>query len=167
MWQFIEKANFGDDIFVSIIMFATQFYLALLQYRSIWKFISISAYYWFLQLRTSQANIFWHLFFVLDVVIFSNIYVSLKWCTIFLHPTFEILFPFMKWFQGHSFCKQWLHDLQFMKTRFSSPKVSKLARAEVSPQFKKIRYLCRHCLQNEWTLVAAFQDFFSQPDSLD
>ena len=33
--------------------------------------------------------------------------------------------------KGHSFCKQCLHDLQFKKTR----------------------YLCRHCLQNEWTLL--------------
>ena len=59
-------------------------------------------------------------------------------------------------FKGHSFCKQCLHDLQFKKTRYSSPNLSKLARADISCQFKKTRYLCRHCLQNEWTLVKEF-----------
>ena len=30
---------------------------------------------------------------------------------------------------------------------------NKLARADISCQFMKTRSLCRHCLQNEWTLV--------------
>ena len=55
--------------------------------------------------------------------------------------------------KGHSFCKQCLHDLQVMKKRSSSPNLSKLARADISCQFIKTRSLCRHCLQNEWTLV--------------
>merc|ERR1719319_359368 len=55
--------------------------------------------------------------------------------------------------KGHSFCKQCLHDLQFMKTMSSSPNLSKLARADISCQFMKTRSLCRHCLQNDWTLV--------------
>ena len=55
--------------------------------------------------------------------------------------------------KGHSFCKQCLHDLQFMKTRYSSPNLSKVARVDISCQFKETRYLCRHCLQNEWTLA--------------
>ena len=37
--------------------------------------------------------------------------------------------------------------------RYSSPNLSKLARADISCQFQKTRYLCRHCLQNEWTLL--------------
>ena len=57
------------------------------------------------------------------------------------------------YFKGHLFCKQCLHDLQFLKTRSSSPNLSKLARADISCQFIKTRSLCRHCLQNEWTLV--------------
>ena len=52
----------------------------------------------------------------------------------------------------HSFCKKCLHDLQFKKTRYSSPNLSKLARADINCQFMKTRSLCRHCLQNEWTL---------------
>jgi hypothetical protein len=56
--------------------------------------------------------------------------------------------------KGHSFCKQCLHDLQFMKKRSSSPKLSKLTRADISCQFKKTRSLCRLCLRNEWTLVS-------------
>ena len=55
--------------------------------------------------------------------------------------------------KGHSFCKQCLHNFQFMKTRFSWPNLSKLARADISCQFMKTRSLCRHCLQNEWTLA--------------
>ena len=35
----------------------------------------------------------------------------------------------------------------------SSPNLSKLARADISCQFMKTRSLCRHCLQNEWTLL--------------
>ena len=54
--------------------------------------------------------------------------------------------------QCHSFCKQCLHNRQFKKTRYSSPNLSKLARADISCQFKKTRYLCRHCLQKELTL---------------
>ena len=53
-------------------------------------------------------------------------------------------------FKGHLFCKQCLHDLQFKKT---STNLSKLARADISCQFKKTRYLSRQCLQNEWTLA--------------
>ena len=45
--------------------------------------------------------------------------------------------------KGHLFCKQCLHDLQFMKTRSSSPNLSKLARVDISCQFKKTRSLCR------------------------
>ena len=50
--------------------------------------------------------------------------------------------------KGHLFCKQCLHGLQFNKTRYSLPNLSKLARADISCQFKKRRYLCRlrHCL---------------------
>ena len=51
--------------------------------------------------------------------------------------------------KGHSLCKQCLHDLQFIKKGPSSPNLSKLARADMSCQFKKTRYLCRHCLQKE------------------
>ena len=54
--------------------------------------------------------------------------------------------------KGHLFCKPCLHDIQFIKTRYFSRNLSKLARADISCQFKKPRYLCRHCLQNEWTL---------------
>ena len=39
---------------------------------------------------------------------------------------------------------------------YSLPNFSKLARADMSCQFKKRRYLCRHCLQNEWTLLGTF-----------
>ena len=39
--------------------------------------------------------------------------------------------------KDHSFCKQCLHDLQFKKTRYSSSNFSKLARADISCQFKK------------------------------
>ena len=56
--------------------------------------------------------------------------------------------------RSHSFCKQCLHALPFRKTRYSSPNLSKLARVDISCQFKKTRYLCRHCLQNKWTLVS-------------
>ena len=55
--------------------------------------------------------------------------------------------------KGHLSCKQCLHDLQFIKTRSSSPNLSKLARADISCQFMKTRSLWRHCLQKEWTLV--------------
>ena len=55
--------------------------------------------------------------------------------------------------KDHLFCKWCLHDLQFMKTRSFSPNLSKLARAAISYQFMKTRSLCRHCLQNEWTLA--------------
>ena len=47
-------------------------------------------------------------------------------------------------FKGHSFLKQCLHDLQF-KNKVLLTKLSKLARADISCQFKKTRYLCRHC----------------------
>ena len=43
----------------------------------------------------------------------------------------------------HSLCKQCVHDLQFMKKGFSSPNLSKLARADISCQFIKTRSLCR------------------------
>ena len=33
--------------------------------------------------------------------------------------------------------------------------LSKLARADISCQFMKTRSLCRHVLQNEWTLISA------------
>ena len=52
--------------------------------------------------------------------------------------------------KDHSFCKQRLHDLQSMKARFSSPNISKVARADrsdISCQFMKTVSLCRHCLQ--------------------
>ena len=45
--------------------------------------------------------------------------------------------------KGHSFCKQCLHDLQFMKKESSSPNLSKLVRADASCQFKKTRSLCK------------------------
>ena len=48
-----------------------------------------------------------------------------------------------QWTKGHSFCKQCLHILQFMKTESSSPNLSKLARADISCQFMKTRSLCR------------------------
>ena len=51
------------------------------------------------------------------------------------------------------FCKQCMHDLQFMKTWSSSPNLYKLARADISYQFMKTRSLCRHCIQKEWTLA--------------
>ena len=35
----------------------------------------------------------------------------------------------------------------------ASPNLSKLAKADM---LKKTRYLCRHCLQNEWTLSSKF-----------
>ena len=54
------------------------------------------------------------------------------------------------------FCKQCMHDLQFMKTWSSSPNLYKLARADISYQFMKTRSLCRHCIQNEWTLALFF-----------
>ena len=47
------------------------------------------------------------------------------------------------WSIGHSFCKQCLHDLQFMKKGSSSPNLSKLARADISCQCMKTRSLCR------------------------
>ena len=54
--------------------------------------------------------------------------------------------------KGHSFCKLCLQNFQFKKTRYSSPNHSKLVRADISCQFKKTKYLCRHCSQNECTL---------------
>ena len=51
-----------------------------------------------------------------------------------------------QWTKGHSFCKQCLHDLQFrqfMKTGYSLPNLSKLARADINCQFMKTRLLCR------------------------
>ena len=69
---------------------------------------------------------------------------------------FSCTYVFTKCFnyhtKGHSLCKPCLHDLQFMKTMSSSPNLSNLARAGISCQFMKTRSLCRHCLQNEWTL---------------
>ena len=41
------------------------------------------------------------------------------------------------------FCKQCLHDLQFMKKRYSSPNLSKLTRADISCQFYEIKVLLR------------------------
>ena len=64
----------------------------------------------------------------------------------FIHELFDFSST-----KGHSLCKQYLHDLQFKKTRYPSWNFSKLARADISCQFQKTRYLCRHCLQNEWT----------------
>ena len=61
--------------------------------------------------------------------------------------------------KGHSFRKQCLHILQFKKPMYSSPNLSKLARADISCQFKKARNLCRHCLQNEWTLTVSTVSF--------
>ena len=43
---------------------------------------------------------------------------------------------------------------------YSLPNFSKLARADMSCQFKKRRYLCRHCLQNECTSVSDFFHFW-------
>ena len=60
--------------------------------------------------------------------------------------------------KGHSFCKQCLHDLQFKKTRYSSPDLSELARDGISCQFKKTRQLCRHCLQKKWTLYIQWEN---------
>ena len=45
--------------------------------------------------------------------------------------------------KGHSFCKQWMHNLQFMKTRSFSPNLSKLGRSDISCHFMKTRSLCR------------------------
>ena len=55
----------------------------------------------------------------------------------------------------HSFLQQYLHDLQFMKTRSSSPNLSKLAPAGISwrPCFHKLK---KHCLRNEWILDSYF-----------
>ena len=65
----------------------------------------------------------------------------------FFHWFFEIEHSFCFISNGptkdHSFCRQCLHDLQFMKTRSSSPNLSKLARADISYQFMKTRSLCR------------------------
>ena len=68
----------------------------------------------------------------------------------------RFLYPIPKYSKGHSFYKQCLHDLQFMKTRSSTPNLSKPARADISCQFMKIKFLCRHCLQNEWTLASGY-----------
>ena len=61
-----------------------------------------------------------------------------------LHPctTLHSLYVSIFLPKGHSFCKQCLHDLQFTKTRSSSPNLSKLTRA-VSCHFMKTRFLCR------------------------
>ena len=40
------------------------------------------------------------------------------------------------------------------KVLFTKP-ISKLDRADISCLFKKTRCLCKHCLQNEWTLQTA------------
>ena len=45
--------------------------------------------------------------------------------------------------KGHSFCKQCLHNLQFIKTRYISWNLSNLARADISCQFMKTRSLCK------------------------
>ena len=50
--------------------------------------------------------------------------------------------------------KNKIKAIRFVKTRSSSPNLSKLARANISCQFMKTRSLCRHCLQNKWTLEA-------------
>ena len=39
--------------------------------------------------------------------------------------------------KGHSLCKKCLQDLQLMKKGSSSPNLSKLARADISCQYKK------------------------------
>ena len=54
--------------------------------------------------------------------------------------------------KGHSLCKQCLHDLLFNETKYLPSNLSKLARDDISCQFKKSRYLCRHFLKNKWTL---------------
>ena len=73
------------------------------------------------------------------------------------YPELEIPQPISSKFtylsKGNMFCKQCLHNLQIMKTRSSSPNPCKLARADNSCQFMKTRSVCRHCLQNEWTLA--------------
>ena len=43
--------------------------------------------------------------------------------------------PFTK---GHSFCKQCLHDLQFKKTRYSSPKVTFSSQSELTSVENKV-----------------------------
>ena len=62
-----------------------------------------------------------------------------------LHPctTLHSLYVSIFLPKGHSFCKQCLHDLQFIKTRSSSPNLSKLARADISCQTMKTRSFCR------------------------
>ena len=45
--------------------------------------------------------------------------------------------------KGHSFCKQCLYHVQFMKTRSSSQNLSKLARDDISCQFMETKSLCR------------------------
>ena len=53
--------------------------------------------------------------------------------------------------KGSSFRKQCLHDIQFMKTRSSSPNLSKIVRADISNQFMKTRSLFRHCFHKLFT----------------
>ena len=48
-----------------------------------------------------------------------------------------------KFSKDHSFCNECLHNLLFIKTRSSSPNLSKLARADISCQFMKTRSFCR------------------------
>ena len=94
---------------------------------------------------SKQLNL-WRLILKSEVLyVFADLPIITKMLPTALPKTFS---------KGHSFCKQCLHNLQFKKTRYSSPNLSKLARVDISCQFKKTRYLCRHCLQNKWTLVS-------------
>ena len=88
--------------------------------------------------------------FTLAIMTFCNFLFSLMNFSSMFYSKFNKIY-----FKGHSFCKQQLHDLQFMKTRSPSPNLSKLARADISCQFMKTRSLCRHCLQIKWTLDGA------------
>ena len=52
-------------------------------------------------------------------------------------------------------CQSW-HQLSVYENkvqRSSSPNLSKLVRADISCQFMKRKFLCKHLLRNKWTLV--------------
>ena len=75
--------------------------------------------------------------------------------------------------KGLSFCKQCMQDLQFMKTRSSSPNHSKLARADISCQFMKTRWLFTKRIDfiNKWQIkksrnILAVQIRFKLPTSI-
>ena len=65
------------------------------------------------------------------IVVWSQIYRNLNKENLNLLLIIENVRFLMK-AKGPSFCKQCLLDLQFMKTRSSSPNLSKLARADIS-----------------------------------